>query len=44
MRDIIAHHYFNIDPEIIFNICRDKLPSLIETVRKMIVEVDQGKS
>jgi len=40
IRDILAHHYFNIDPDIIFNICRDKLPALIDTVRVMLNEPD----
>ena len=40
IRDILAHHYFDINPDIIFNICQEKLPSLIETVRAMMAELD----
>jgi uncharacterized protein with HEPN domain len=35
MRDIISHHYFDLDAEVVFYICRDRIPGLIETVTKM---------
>lgn len=35
-RDIIVHGYFDIDEEIVFDICRNLLPPLIETVRAII--------
>ncbi len=38
MRDIISHHYGDIDPETIFFTCKRKIPHLLETVRKMIDE------
>lgn len=28
MRDIITHHYFDIDSETVFNVCVDHLPNL----------------
>lgn len=36
MRDIIAHHYFDIDAEIIFSVMKNNLPALKETLMKMI--------
>ena len=39
VRDVIAHGYFDIDAEEVFGICRDDIPVLIETVRKMIEEL-----
>lgn len=39
VRDIIAHHYFNIDAEEIFGIVHDELPSLLEAVRYFIREL-----
>ena len=36
MRDIISHHYFEIDAEIIFDVCEDKIPLLRRTVMKML--------
>jgi uncharacterized protein with HEPN domain len=35
MRDIISHHYFDLDAEVVFYICKDRIPGLIETVIKM---------
>ncbi len=41
VRDFLAHGYFHIDPDLLFAICRDNVPSLIETVRKMITDLEQ---
>lgn len=35
IRDIISHHYFDVDAEIIFFVCKERLPGLIQTVQKM---------
>ena len=37
IRDIISHHYFNLDAEIVYEVCREKIPELvrvIETIRE----------
>jgi len=39
MRDIIAHHYFDINAEIVFDVVKNKLPDLNITVQKMIVDI-----
>ena len=39
VRDIIAHHYFNIDPEEIFEIIRDELSPLLVAIRYFIQEL-----
>ena len=31
-RDFLSHHYFTIDPEIIFDICQNKLADLKQTI------------
>ncbi|MES9901293.1 MAG: HepT-like ribonuclease domain-containing protein [Sedimenticola sp.] len=38
VRDIISHHYFDLDAEEIFNICDIHLPSLHTTIRQMICD------
>ena len=38
-RDIIAHHYFDIDAEQVFWICKHNLEPLSITIKKMIQEV-----
>jgi len=35
MRDIISHHYFDLDAEVLFSICKHRIPCLIETITKM---------
>ena len=39
IRDIISHHYFDIDAEEIFNIGENYLKPLMETVNKMISDL-----
>jgi uncharacterized protein with HEPN domain len=35
IRDIIAHHYFDVDVEIVFKIIRDDLIPLLQVVRQI---------
>lgn len=39
VRNVIAHGYFDIDVEEVFNICQTDIPALIRTVRKMLEEL-----
>ena len=39
LRHIIAHNYFDIDADVVFNNCRDHLPPLLKTVRHMIKDL-----
>ncbi len=36
LRDIVSHHYEKVDHEIIFDICKNHLPKLRKTIRKML--------
>jgi uncharacterized protein with HEPN domain len=38
-RDIIAHHYFDIDADQVFWICQQELEPLSSTIQKMIQEL-----
>jgi uncharacterized protein with HEPN domain len=40
MRDIISHHYFDVDAEVIFAVCKNHINPLISTISKMIREVE----
>lgn len=35
LRDLIAHHYFAIDPEIIWEVATDHVPRLLEKARSL---------
>lgn len=36
MRDIISHHYFDVDAEIIYEVCKNKIPELKDTIGKIL--------
>jgi uncharacterized protein with HEPN domain len=39
LRNILAHVYFEVDEQQIYNICRDDIPLLIQTVRRMVQDL-----
>jgi uncharacterized protein with HEPN domain len=39
MRDIISHHYFDIDAEIVFAVIHEKLPLMKDVISKIIHEL-----
>lgn len=41
-RDIISHHYFDLNAEAVFGICRNDIPTLTATVEKMITDLNPG--
>lgn len=43
MRDIISHHYFDIDAEEIYWVCENNVPELIRTLQQIIVDVSNEK-
>lgn len=36
IRDIIAHHYFDIDEAIVFDVVKNKLPSMLVVIKQII--------
>lgn len=39
IRDIITHHYFDIDESIVFDVVKNKLSGMLQTINKMIDEL-----
>jgi uncharacterized protein with HEPN domain len=39
MRDIISHHYFDVDADQIFWVCKNKMRSLGETLDKILKDI-----
>lgn len=39
MRDIIAHHYFDIDAEVVFEVMKNNLPTVKNTIDKIIAHL-----
>ena len=44
IRDIISHHYFDLDAEEIYYVCDTQLPGLHQAIHKMIEELYGGFS
>ncbi len=39
LRDIISHHYFDVDAEVIYDVCENHLDMLRTTVEKMMADL-----
>lgn len=39
IRDIIAHHYFDIDESIVYGVVKEKLPDMLTTIKKIIEDI-----
>ena len=44
IRDIIAHHYFELDAEVVFDVVKNELPNLLQTIRRMINDLEATKN
>ncbi len=40
LREVLAHGYFQVDPEQLFAICEENIPPMIETVKTMIRDLE----
>ena len=40
MRDIIVHHYFDIDHEVVYHVCKDRMPEIEKTILLMIQDLE----
>ena len=41
MRDLISHHYFDLDSEIIFDVIKNHLPNLKTVVQRIITDLNK---
>jgi len=39
VRDFIVHHYFEVDADVIFDICKNDIPLLITIINRMISDL-----
>jgi len=39
LRDIISHHYFDLDAEAVYSVCKDNLPEMIPVLRQMLTDI-----
>ncbi len=41
IRDILSHHYFDLDAVVIFDICNDEIVKLLITINQMIEDINK---
>ncbi len=41
IRDILSHHYFDLDAEIIFEICKNNIEELLHVTKQIIFDVGE---
>lgn len=39
MRDVTSHHYFDLDAEVIYNVCTSHIGNLTEVIRQMLADI-----
>ncbi len=40
MRDIITHHYFDLDAEVVFDVCENHIDDLCKTINKILEQLN----
>ncbi|MGR3173296.1 MAG: HepT-like ribonuclease domain-containing protein [Candidatus Scalindua sp.] len=40
MRDIITHHYFDIDSETVFVVCSEHIPEMGRVIKKILEDLE----
>ena len=40
MRDIITHHYFDIDSEAVFVVCSEHIPEMRRVIKKILEDLE----
>ena len=40
IRDILSHHYFDMDAEIIYNVSKNEIQKLMDIVNKIILDIN----
>ncbi len=42
MRDVLSHHYFDVDAEVVYAVCADRIGELTEAIERMLAELDDA--
>lgn len=43
LRDILSHHYFDLNAEAIFDVCETKMPAVAQSVAKILEDLENEK-
>jgi uncharacterized protein with HEPN domain len=41
LRDIISHHYFDLNAEAIYDVCKKHIPCMEQTIKKIVSDMSQ---
>ena len=41
LRDIITHHYFDIDTETVFVVCKERIPEMQKVIRRIVEDLER---
>lgn len=44
MRDIITHHYFDVDAEMIYVVCSEHIPNMKKVIKKIVEDLENKES
>jgi len=42
MRDVLSHHYFDLDAEVVYAVCDTHIEELARTVQRMLTDLEEG--
>lgn len=42
MRDVLTHHYFDLDAEVVYSVCAQHIEPLAQTVQAMLTDLEQS--
>ncbi len=42
MRDILSHHYFDMDAEVVYTVCSQHIPILIQILEKILLDIEKS--
>lgn len=42
IRDVLSHHYFDLDAEIVYSVCESHIEELIRAVQRMLTELEKS--
>jgi len=39
VRDILSHHYFDLNADVVFAICKERIPDIADVIKQMIDDI-----
>jgi uncharacterized protein with HEPN domain len=41
MRDVLSHHYFDLDAEVVYSVCENHIRVLTQTIQVMLADLEK---